>query len=91
MSKNKVEMRDSMISNLMPATYKEYNDFRLIQPTLGIPNSFNDKPLLDVIFLFDDNETHFIRSMQSMADVFSSTGGFMGVLYGIIAIFCGPI
>lgn len=49
-----------------------------------MPDITVNMPLMTVEFLIDENLAHFERRVQTLADVFSMTGGLMGITIAIV-------
>ena len=49
------------------------------------------KPLLLVEFDLDIDYTEQIRTVQTIADLLSQVGGFMGIVVAIASVLIGPI
>jgi hypothetical protein len=63
--------------------------FTHIQP--GVPDMDTNMPLITVGFGLDENVAHFSRRVLTMADVFSATGGLMGISMAICKMLLSPI
>jgi hypothetical protein len=90
-SQNFITLLDSWVSDLIPPTLREYFDMRFVHLQPGVPDLDTKVALLTVGFGLDENVSHFSRRVQTIADVFSATGGLMGISMAICQILLAPL
>ena len=90
-SKNRVKLQENLLSDLFETEEHFYQDIRNVGFYESDYNLDSDRPLLSVQFLLDDQVMNFIRTKQTIPEVFSILGGLLGFLLGLIDVVMGVI